>query len=286
MLTGALGFTIAGGCDKGERVGKGMGTPSATATSGGAVAATASAVATATTAAAPAKATPPPLAPGRSAPPTVQDWNAQKREVTVKGSSALNCETKMVREWLRVSCRGKNDTGGTPTNIKIVRGGREALTFSGPGVESLTMPVLEGTNFEAVFSWTDKSHPLTVKWPKGSKMPVVVGVFEGAKSPLDRSPHALDEKLCNCHKKVTKQATCDDMLGGANEDCDLTWGNDCAMLLACSRGEPGAMPGCRSGRLLGPFNTCYAICGAGKPACPSGSTCTPDFLGQPVCVDN
>src|SRR5687768_13823004 len=47
---------------------------------------------------------------GRSAVPTLDEWNAQTKEVTVRGSSKLNCETKMVREWLRVSCRGKNDS--------------------------------------------------------------------------------------------------------------------------------------------------------------------------------
>ncbi|MBW2454621.1 MAG: hypothetical protein JRI68_08925, partial [Deltaproteobacteria bacterium] len=33
---------------------------------------------------------------GRSAVPTLAEWNSVEREVTVKGSSALNCETKMV----------------------------------------------------------------------------------------------------------------------------------------------------------------------------------------------
>ena len=69
--------------------------------------------------------------PGRSPVPTVAEWNAQTKEVTVKGSSALRCETKTVREWLRVSCRDKNDTGGTPTAVRITQG-------AGPGVFTLT----------------------------------------------------------------------------------------------------------------------------------------------------
>ena len=70
------------------------------------------------------------------------------KEVTVKGSSALNCETKIVREYLRVSCRGKNDSGGTPTAVKVTRGGRgEVFTFASPGVTSLIVPFVSGVEF-------------------------------------------------------------------------------------------------------------------------------------------
>ncbi len=283
---GTLVLVASGGCGKKEEsVGKN--TPAPPSTGATASATGASPETRAATAAAPAAPAAPTftVAPGRSPMPTLNDWNSQKKEVTVKGSSALNCETKMVREYLRVSCRGKNDTGGTPTGIKLVRGAREALTFSGPGVESLIVPVVEGMNFEAIFSWTDKSHPLTIAWPKGSKMPTVVGVFAGAKSPLDRSPHALDERLCDCHKKVFQQATCDDMLGGANEDCDRTWGNDCGMLLACSRGEPGAAARCRPGWVNGPpTGMCVQLCGPGKPACPAGRVCVTDVWKDAICM--
>src|SRR4051812_37398799 len=78
---------------------------------------------------------PPAPPPGRTLMPTFDEWSSQRKEVTVKGSSALGCETKMVREYLRVSCRGKNDSGGTPTTVKVTKGGRgEALTFATAGV--------------------------------------------------------------------------------------------------------------------------------------------------------
>lgn len=100
------------------------------------------------------------LPPGRSPEPTPAEWSAV-REVTVQGSSALGCETKMVREWLRVSCRGKNDTGGTPTTIAITKGaGIDRYTFAAAGLTSLLVPFVDGTDVEATFSWTDKSHRL------------------------------------------------------------------------------------------------------------------------------
>lgn len=126
-----------------------------------------------------------PLPPGRTKVPAIAEF-AAAREVTVKGSSALRCETKMVREWLRVTCRGTNDTGGTPTAVTVLGGGRgEAITYAAGGVTSVMVPVLEGTEFSAKFSWTDKSHLLVVKWPHGAPKPIILGEFQGAASPLD-----------------------------------------------------------------------------------------------------
>lgn len=239
---------------------------------------------------APAAPAPPatlPARPGRSPAPTLAEWNAQQKEVTVKGSTALNCETKIVREYLRVTCRGKNDTGGTPTGLIIQKGGHgEAITYIGAGIASLVVPFVEGIEFAADFSWTDKSHKLTVTWPKGNKQPAVVGVFEGAKSPLEmNSDAALAEKLCNCHRKVTKENSCENMIGGPNVDCDRTYGNDCGMLLACSRGEPGAWPRCQPGWVNAGIGYCYQQCSDGKSACPANHSC--DDLGNGmVCVAN
>jgi hypothetical protein len=231
-----------------------------------------------------------PPQPGRSAMPTLSEWNSQQKEVTVKGSSALKCETKIVREYLRVSCHGKNDTGGTPTSVVVKKGGHgEAITYVGEGVTSLVLPFVAGIDFAADFSWTDKSHTLTVSWPKGSQQPAVVGVFDGAKSPLDvqsaMSDAALAEKLCKCHRKVTASNSCEEMIGGPNPDCELTYGNDCATLLACSRGEPGAWPRCQPGWVNAGIGFCYQQCDLGKTACPANHACQ-DMGNGMVCVAN
>lgn len=237
--------------------------------------ATSAAVVPASTSASPPPTAPPPR-PGRSPTPTLADWNNQRKEVTVKGSSALRCETKIVREYLRISCHGKNDTGGTPTNVVVKKGGRgEALTFVVPGVTSLIVPFVEGTDLAADFSWTDKSHTLVVSWPRGAKQPDVVGTFEGAKSPLDASRGAaLAEKWCTCHKKVFKQATCDELLGAPNEDCERSY-RECDDLLACGRGEPGVWASCKPGFGNGPFGFCYKRCGPNK-SCGANESCQGD----------
>jgi hypothetical protein len=102
-----------------------------------------------------------PILPGRSAVPTLEEWNAVTKEVNVKGSSALQCETKMLREWLRVSCRGKNDTGGTPVSVITEKGGFGAYLFASGGVTSIVLPFVEGIDATFRFAWTDKSHPCT-----------------------------------------------------------------------------------------------------------------------------
>ena len=236
-----------------------------------------------------APAAPPPAPPPRKNAPTPEAPRrpgGSMREVTVKGSSALSCETKMVREYLRVSCRGKNDSGGTPTTVKVTRGGREALIFASGGVTSMIIPFVEGIDAEAMFSWTDKSHPLKLSWPRGAPKPTVIGVFEGAKSPLDGTAQtaALEAKLCECHKKTFKRSSCDDMMAGANVDCDRTYGQNCEMLLACSRGEPSAMPTCQAGStLVYTGHTCAKLCGPGN-SCPAGYECT-EWGGKMACTE-
>jgi hypothetical protein len=122
--------------------------------------------------------TPEPVDDGK--PPTVAEWSAQTKEVAVRGSSALNCETKMVRKWLRISCRGKSDTGGEPTSVEVVKGGGDGKTFSfaSAGVTSLVLPFVEGVDVEAVFGWSDqRKMKLHVFWPRGAPEPPPKGVF-------------------------------------------------------------------------------------------------------------
>lgn len=230
----------------------------------------------------PAAAAAKPLPPGRTPVPSIAEY-AAAREVTVKGSSALHCETKMIREWLRITCRGKNDTGGAPTTVVVYHGGRgETVAFAAGGVTSLITPVLEGTDFDAKFSWTDKSHPLVIKWPRGAQRPAVLGEFLGAASPLDGT--APSAALCECHKRLTHAAECSEA-PMAQPDCEHSYPTSCEKLLACARGEPGAWPTCPSGkRNAGVTGWCASVCGPGKPSCGAGTECTREWGDPPVCL--
>ena len=203
------------------------------------------------------------VAPGRTNVPTLSEW-ASVREVTVKGSSALGCETKMVREWLRVSCRGRNDTNGTPTTISVIRGaGADRYTYAAGGVTSMVMPFVEGADIEAVFSWTDKSHKLVVRWPRGSAKPVVVGVFEGAASPLD-----------------AKQ--CMECMDEGDENTARVQGKTCCRNQPCSKRSD-----CEKGRqcCAGIMNAFCGVCDMGNstPVCESDADCPAPFGMKLVC---
>jgi len=175
---------------------------------------------------------------GLSNLPTVAEWNAQTKEVTVKGSSALRCETKMVREWLRVSCGGKNDTGGAPTGVTVTQGAGEGVyAFVAGGVATLVMPFVEGASVAATFSWTDKSHALAVVWPRGKPEPVVLGVFAGAASPLDFPPvpRVPGDLACECDIAINGSSMClpKSWLGDVAA-CEKKHLGDCRAMIACA----------------------------------------------------
>lgn len=146
---------------------------------------TSSPAAPAQPAAQPATATPEPAArandglpadipSSRSAVPTLPEWNSVTREITVRKSTPLGCETKMLREWLRVSCRGKTSTGATPTDVKKGAGcGGDTYVFASNGVTSVVTPVLRGKSCNVAFSWSQGEHDLVVNWANGAPRPTI-----------------------------------------------------------------------------------------------------------------
>jgi hypothetical protein len=110
--------------------------------------------------------------PGSSAP-TTAEWNAVPREVTVKGSSTLRCETKVVREWLRVSCHA--NTVGVPVAVRHAPAfGQQAFTYvADTQVASVVVQMIQGKTYTADFTWespdigTRATYTLTATWVNG-----------------------------------------------------------------------------------------------------------------------
>ena len=116
---------------------------------------------------------PAPVAPslggGRTATPTVGEWSTVG-EVSVRNSSSLGCETKMVREWLRVTCRTLAKDNA-PAGVQVIRpsGDREYFVFNSAGIASLVMPVRSGVDAEARYTWPKwGTRTLRVSWPAGA----------------------------------------------------------------------------------------------------------------------
>ena len=111
---------------------------------------------------------------GTSKPPTVAEWEAVG-EITVRHSTPLGCETKLVREWLRVSCR---TTSKGPYLIQGVKrtGGKDfggIPPFVKKDVASIVTQVKKGIDAEYTFDWGNFTRKLVVAWPSGAPAPTI-----------------------------------------------------------------------------------------------------------------
>lgn len=108
--------------------------------------------------------------------PSVADWETAK-ECTVKGSSALSCETKILGGYFRAVC-GENSEGAPVGVSYYTGGGPDSAAKIIDGRIVLLHPYKSGTKFMAEFHWGKRPHLLTVDWPNGAPMPPMTGVFE------------------------------------------------------------------------------------------------------------
>jgi hypothetical protein len=110
---------------------------------------------------------------GNSKPPTVAEWGSVG-EITVRHSTPLNCETKLVREWLRVSCRTSPDSQNQIQDVKLTRGNDSGgiPPFVKKGVASIVTRVKPGIDADFTYQWSQwGKRVLTVKWPHGAPAP-------------------------------------------------------------------------------------------------------------------
>lgn len=110
---------------------------------------------------------------GTSKPPTVAEWGAVG-EITVRHSTPLNCETKLVREWLRVSCRTSDNSANQIQGVKLTRGQDFGAIppYMKKGVASIVTQVKPGIDADWTFEWSAwGKRVLTVKWPHGAPAP-------------------------------------------------------------------------------------------------------------------
>jgi len=114
---------------------------------------------------------PPPGSPA----PTVAEWNAVHKEVTVRGSSSKGCETKMLREWLRVSCHAT--PGVTPTEVRTTTSsGQKAFVGTFGDKTSAVVQVVQGKDYTADFKWVSAAQAtatstLHVSWRSDQQRP-------------------------------------------------------------------------------------------------------------------
>lgn len=209
----------------------------------------------------------------RSLVPVPQVWH-EAPEVTVTGSTAAGCETKMIREWLRVIC-GRTQAGLVPTRVTVaVDATGESQALAIPRQTSLVTPLEPGRHVEVEFAWTDHTRRLTLDWPLEAKQPVMK--FDapvripGAKRPEplpeyyfeDVADYAkltydspVERAICDCWNRVygglrlPKSRTrteevfvCSGAYGAADAACTQTYATDCARMVECIRRDPASPP--------------------------------------------
>ncbi|HUJ63854.1 MAG TPA: SGNH/GDSL hydrolase family protein [Kofleriaceae bacterium] len=203
-----------------------------------------------------------PLASDRSPVPVPAVWK-QAPEVIVAGSTAANCETKQVREWLRVQCTRTD--GNWPSKIVVEQDdGHEALTIAMPQEVSALIPIVPGRQFVATISWQDVTRVLRVGWANGK--PVMAfdkpQPIKGAKHPDDYAGHdtlmtfasPVERAICDCwnvtyggerYNDAEKHEvfTCSGVYGAADPACTAAFVKpQCGPLLACIRRDASAYP--------------------------------------------
>jgi len=114
------------------------------------------------------------LPEGRSWPPTEDEFR-RADECTVKGSTNAGCETKLVREWLRVACGVRKQTLEAEVDgiegVEVLEGGHgDALAWQEDEQVVLIVPVLEGDATRAKFHWSASQQVLKLDWPKGGAL--------------------------------------------------------------------------------------------------------------------
>jgi hypothetical protein len=225
-------------------------------------------------------AAPPPAALAeRTVVPIPVAWR-EAPEVIVTGSTSAGCETKLVREWLRVMC-GRVATGTAPppgepygeqivvddpTGVAIEADDTgEAMALAMPHQTSLVAPVLRGREVIVQFTWSDHTRRLRVRWPSDQPTPTLAfdpAVKIAGEKPtinpyrrLDRvqtfeSP--VERAICKCWNTTFKLEhyrpyeakdevfACSGAYGSADAACTTTYASDCPRMLECIRHDPAS----------------------------------------------
>ncbi|MCL2824556.1 MAG: hypothetical protein FWD57_11240 [Polyangiaceae bacterium] len=142
----------------------------------------------------------------RSPVPAPSEYDA-RGEVTVRHSSSLRCETKKVREWLRVRCP-YTVTGGGGGEVRVVRsthtGEIRTKSYSSP-MEAI-IPVLPGSSHNLTFMGDWGRRTLRVDWPVSAAQALMY-FDQPATAQSCRVPSDCPTNVC-CFNPVAKEGFC------------------------------------------------------------------------------
>lgn len=139
---------------------------------------------------------------GKSKVPTIKEWK-DAPIVEIRHARSLWCEAKVVREWLRMSCRSAelspNQVGRVFHDQNPVG---EAYLFNGERVTSAVVAVRPGTDVRLTYTWSKwGDRVLTVKHPKDAAAPQI-GFDRGGPKGRDGAPLCDDVCFVPWHHKA------------------------------------------------------------------------------------
>ncbi|HET9624763.1 MAG TPA: hypothetical protein VFP84_25525, partial [Kofleriaceae bacterium] len=196
---------------------------------------------------------PPPVVAATTSPVPLPDVFRRAPEVIVAGSSDAACETKQVREWLRVRCT-RTETSH-PLDLQVTRDdGQQAMALVLPDELSLVVPVLEGRQLDATLTWDNAIRVLHVAWPAGGKPRFAFDKPVSRPAAQDPAPRLafrspVEHAICDCWQRVfgpgrdrdaPPEPACPGAYGAADAACVARYSTtaQCGELLACTRRDP------------------------------------------------
>ncbi len=123
----------------------------------------------------------PEIPEGRSNPPSVAEWNAAPEVNTQgKGSHPDQCEQKVVREWVRVTCRG--DVTGYEKMENFGNKNADYFEMIKPGnMASFVVRLKKGRTQSVRICRANDRASLFINWPATKDRPVHIALGKGPK---------------------------------------------------------------------------------------------------------
>ncbi|MBK8257830.1 MAG: hypothetical protein IPK82_34830 [Polyangiaceae bacterium] len=114
--------------------------------------------------------------PALEGAPALKDWAAAK-EVGVKGSSAVGCETRLSGDWFRMVCRQSSGTGKAVSGAAISGfDPKKGYVVSGKGATVVVTQFVKGSDIAVDLAWEKTFGRVNLLWPKDmSRTPAVLG---------------------------------------------------------------------------------------------------------------
>jgi hypothetical protein len=117
--------------------------------------------------------------------------NVAETEIEVKNAKRLGCEVKLVREWIRVSCRTTDKSASQVNGLAWLEPAKKPPDYYDlvkPGtLASVVLPIRRETRARIEFTWSDFSRVLAIAWSPSAPKPAVY--FSGD-APKDLSKPA------------------------------------------------------------------------------------------------